>query len=129
MNVFGEIRNLIIASLEKMQVSGDLPEDLSFNLVAVEPPKNPDHGDMATNAAMVLSSPSLKKPLDIAKELSSHLKESPLISGVNIAGPGFLNINLKLDVWGMVLRAMLADRNGVGGALVGVAKEVNGEDG
>ena len=61
MNVFGEIRNLVIASLEKMQVSGDLPDGLSFDLVTVEPPKNPDHGDMATNAAMVLSSPSMYK--------------------------------------------------------------------
>ena len=127
MNVFGEIRNLVIASLEKMQVSGDLPDGLSFDLVTVEPPKNPDHGDMATNAAMVLSSPSMKKPLDIAKKLLMYLKESPLISGVDIAGPGFLNINLEPDVWGMVLRTILKDPKAYGRSNIGDAKTVNVE--
>jgi len=127
MNVFGEIRNLVIASLEKMQVSGDLPDGLSFDLVAVEPPKNPDHGDMATNAAMVLSSPSMKKPLDIAKKLLMYLKESPLISDVDIAGPGFLNINLEPDVWGMVLRTILKDPKAYGRSNIGDAKTVNVE--
>ena len=127
MNVFGEIRNLVIASLEKMQVSGDLPDGLSFDLVTVEPPKNPDHGDMATNAAMVLSSPSMKKPLDIAKKLLMYLKESPLISGVDIAGPGFLNINLEPDVWGMVLRTILKDPKAYGRSNIGDARTVNVE--
>ncbi|MBL6846495.1 MAG: arginine--tRNA ligase [Planktomarina sp.] len=127
MNVFGEIRNLVIASLEKMQVSGDLPDGLSFDLVTVEPPKNPDHGDMATNAAMVLSSPSMKKPLDIAKKLLMYLKESPLISGVDIAGPGFLNINLEPDVWSMVLRTILKDPKAYGRSNIGDAKTVNVE--
>ena len=127
MNVFGEIRNLVIASLEKMQVSGDLPDGLSFDLVTVEPPKNPDHGDMATNAAMVMSSPSMKKPLDIAKKLLMYLKESPLISGVDIAGPGFLNINLEPDVWGMVLRTILKDPKAYGRSNIGDAKTVNVE--
>lgn len=127
MNVFGEIRNLVIASLEKMQVSGDLPDGLSFDLVTVEPPKNPDHGDMATNAAMVLSSPSMKKSLDIAKKLLMYLKESPLISGVDIAGPGFLNINLEPDVWGMVLRTILKDPKAYGRSNIGDAKTVNVE--
>ena len=127
MNVFGEIRNLVIASLKKMQVSGDLPDGLSFDLVAVEPPKNPDHGDMATNAAMVLSSPSMKKPLDIANKLLIYLKKSPLVSGVDIAGPGFLNINLEPDVWGMVLRTILKDPKAYGRSNIGDARTVNVE--
>ena len=125
MNVFGEIRNLVIASLEKMQVSGDLPDGLSFDLVAVEPPKNPDHGDMATNAAMVLSSPSMKKPLDIAKKLAVHLGHSPLVAAVEIAGPGFINIRLTANVWGTVLRAILEDPLAYGRSNIGAAKKVN----
>ena len=61
MNLFSEIRALVLAALEKMAADGDLPAGLSFDAVAVEPPRDPLHGDMATNAAMVLAKPSGRK--------------------------------------------------------------------
>ena len=125
MNVFGEIRNLIIASLNEMQVLADLPNDLNFDLVAVEPPRNSNHGDMATNAAMVLASQSRKKPLDIANKLAVHLGHSPLVAAVEIAGPGFINIRLTANVWGTVLRAILEDPLAYGRSNIGAAKKVN----
>ena len=125
MNVFGEIRNLIIASLNEMQVLADLPNDLNFDLVAVEPPRNSNHGDMATNAAMVLASQSRKKPLDIASKLAVHLGHSPLVAAVEIAGPGFINIRLTANVWGTVLRAILEDPLAYGRSNIGAAKKVN----
>ena len=125
MNVFGEIRNLIIASLHEMQVLADLPNDLNFDLVAVEPPRNSNHGDMATNAAMVLASQSRKKPLDIASKLAVHLGHSPLVAAVEIAGPGFINIRLTANVWGTVLRAILEDPLAYGRSNIGAAKKVN----
>jgi arginyl-tRNA synthetase len=125
MNVFGEIRNLIIASLNEMQVLADLPNDLNFDLVAVEPPRNSNHGDMATNAAMVLASQSRKKPLDIASKLAVHLGHSPLVEAVEIAGPGFINIRLTANVWGTVLRAILEDPLVYGRSNIGAAKKVN----
>lgn len=125
MNVFGEIRNLIIASLNEMQVLADLPNDLNFDLVAVEPPRNSNHGDMATNAAMVLASQSRKKPLDIASKLAVHLGHSPLVAAVEIAGPGFINIRLTANVWGTVLRAILEDPLVYGRSNIGAAKKVN----
>ena len=125
MNVFGEIRNLIIASLNEMQVLADLPNDLNFDLVAVEPPRNSNHGDMATNAAMVLASQSRKKPLDIANKLAVHLGHSPLVAAVEIAGPGFINIRLTANVWGTVLRAILEDPLVYGRSNIGAAKKVN----
>ncbi len=125
MNVFGEIRNLIIASLNEMQVLADLPNDLNFDLVTVEPPRNSNHGDMATNAAMVLASQSRKKPLDIANKLAVHLGHSPLVAAVEIAGPGFINIRLAANVWGTVLRAILEDPLVYGRSNIGAAKRVN----
>ena len=67
MNLFTEIRTLVIASLETMQAEGVLPEGLDFANVAVEPPRDAAHGDMATNAAMVLAKPAKMKPRDEGK--------------------------------------------------------------
>ena len=87
MNLFEEIRNLVIKNLTLMQATGDLPYSLNFDPVAVEPPRDTSHGDLATNAAMVLASQSGKKPKDIALKLAEALNLSPLIANVEIAGP------------------------------------------
>ena len=127
MNIFEEIRNLVIKNLTLMQASGDLPYSLNFDPVAVEPPRDTSHGDLATNAAMVLASPSKKKSNDIALKLAEALNRSPLIANVEIAGPGFLNIRLEFNVWGTVLRAILEDCKGYGRSNLGAAQKVNVE--
>ena len=70
MNLFAELRALVLELLEQMVAAGDLPEGLNFANVAVEPPRDPLHGDMATNAAMVLAKPAKMKPRDIADKLA-----------------------------------------------------------
>ena len=75
MNLFAEMRVLVTVALDKMITEGQLPQGLSFENVAVEPPRDALHGDMATNAAMVLAKPSRQKPRDIADKLAAHLMQ------------------------------------------------------
>ena len=127
MNLFAEIRSLVIDSLQQMQAQGDLPDGLSFDAVTVEPPRDAAHGDMATNAAMVLAKPSSCKPRDIAKRLATLLSADPRLASVEVAGPGFLNLRLASTLWADVLRAILADPAGYGRATVGAGIKVNVE--
>ena len=127
MNLFAEIRSLVIDSLQQMQAQGDLPDGLSFDAVTVEPPRDATHGDMATNAAMVLAKPSKCKPRDIAERLATLLSGDPRLASVKVAGPGFLNLRLASKLWADVLRAILADPPGYGRATIGAGIKVNVE--
>ncbi|MGB1337418.1 arginine--tRNA ligase [Planktomarina sp.] len=127
MNLFAEIRSLVIDSLQQMQTQGDLPDGLSFDAVTVEPPRDAAHGDMATNAAMVLAKPSKCKPRDIAEKLAALLSADPRLASVEVAGPGFLNLRLSPNLWADVLRAILTDQDGYGRATIGVGLKVNVE--
>ena len=127
MNLFAEIRSLVIDSLQQMQAQGDLPDGLSFDAVTVEPPRDAAHGDMATNAAMVLAKPSKCKPRDIAQKLAARLSADPRLASVEVAGPGFLNLRLSPNLWADVLRAILTDQDGYGRATIGAGLKVNVE--
>ena len=127
MNLFAEIRSLVINSLQQMQMQGDLPDGLSFDAVTVEPPRDAAHGDMATNAAMVLAKPSKCKPRDIAQKLAARLSADPRLASVEVAGPGFLNLRLSPNLWADVLRAILTDQDGYGRATIGAGLKVNVE--
>ena len=89
MNLFSEIRSLVISSLEKLQSDGALPKGLNFENVTVEPPRDSSHGDMSTNAAMVLSKPSGMNPRDIAEALTVLLASDERVISADVAGPGF----------------------------------------
>ena len=127
MNLFAEIRSLVIDSLQQMQAQGDLPDGLSFEAVTVEPPRDAAHGDMATNAAMVLAKPAKCKPRDIAERLAALLSADPRLASVEVAGPGFLNLHLSSQLWADVLRAILTDPAGYGRATIGAGIKVNVE--
>ena len=73
MNLFADIRTLVLSALDAMVVAGDLPEGLNTGNVTAEPPRDASHGDMATNAAMVLAKPAGMKPRDIADKLAVEL--------------------------------------------------------
>ncbi|ANP38604.1 arginyl-tRNA synthetase [Phaeobacter gallaeciensis] len=127
MNLFNDIRSLVIDSLNALTADGTLPEGLSFDNVAVEPPRDPAHGDMATNAAMVLAKPAKKKPRDIAEALAAHLAQDDRITSAEVAGPGFLNLRLAPSVWQGVLSSVLADGTAYGKSELGQGKRVNVE--
>ena len=127
MNLFSEIRALVLAALEKMTADGELPTGLSFDAVAVEPPRDPLHGDMATNAAMVLAKPSGRKPREIADLLAAALRQDMRITAADVAGPGFLNLRLAPEVWQSLVKDVLEHGQSFGRSSVGAGQRVNVE--
>ena len=127
MNLFSDIRTLVISALDQMVQSGDLPSGLDTANVAVEPPRDPLHGDMATNAAMVLSKPAGLKPREIADKLALVLAADPRITTAEVAGPGFLNMRLAASVWQGVVVTALANGADFGRSDMGAGKRVNVE--
>ncbi|MCV6586895.1 MAG: arginine--tRNA ligase [Marinibacterium sp.] len=127
MNLFAEIRTTVLAALEQMQADGALPQGLSFDNVAVEPPRDAAHGDMATNAAMVLAKPAGRKPRDIAEDLAARLVADARINSADVAGPGFLNLRLSPALWQSIPAAILQDGTHFGRSAMGAGQRVNVE--
>ena len=127
MNIFADIRTRVLDALTDMTAAGQLPEGLDFAAVAVEPPRDPAHGDMATNAAMVLARPAGLKPREIAEALAARLAADPRIEAAEVAGPGFLNLRLAPGVWAEVLRAALDAGKDYGRATLGQGARINVE--
>ena len=91
-----------------MQAAGELPAKLDFSAITAEPPRDPAHGDIATNAAMVLAKAAGKKPRDIAEPLLPRLKANPDVVDGAVAGPGFINLKLADAFWRARLGECLA---------------------
>ena len=127
MNLFAEIRALVIARLDDMVAAGQLPAGLDMGAVAVEPPRDALHGDMATNAAMVLARPAGLQPRAIAEALAARLAADPRIVTAEVAGPGFLNLRLSPESWRSVVRATLAAGRDFGRSDMGRGVRVNVE--
>ncbi len=126
MNLFADIRLLVLDRLEAMVLAGQLPEGLSFSNVTVEPPRDAAHGDMATNAAMVLAKPAGLKPRDIAAALAEHLQADQRIASADVAGPGFLNLTLETGIWADLVANILAQKD-YGQSKMGQGQKVNVE--
>ncbi|WP_342071219.1 arginine--tRNA ligase [Yoonia algicola] len=109
MNLFADFRARVLACLDQLVAEGTLPDGLSTAAVSVEPPRDAAHGDMATNAAMVLAKPAKMNPRVIADALAAKLLEDPQIAVAEVAGPGFLNMRLVPEVWQGVVKAALND--------------------
>jgi len=127
MNIFADIRTLVIDSLGRMQARGALPGELDLANVTVEPPRDAQHGDMATNAAMVLAKPAGLKPRDIAEALAAELVADARVDLAEVAGPGFLNLQLAQGVWQGVVAAALDEAAAFGRSTMGQGKRVNVE--
>ena len=127
MNLFSDIHMRVIEALDVLVRAGDLPEGLDFANVTVEPPRDPLHGDMATNAAMVLAKPSGQKPRDIALKLAEQLMSDGRIIAADVAGPGFLNLRLANDVWQGLIGQVLNMGQQYGTSSMGIGKKVNVE--
>ena len=127
MNLFSDIHTRVIEALDVLVRAGDLPEGLDFANVTVEPPRDPLHGDMATNAAMVLAKPSGQKPRDIALKLAEHLMSDGRITAADVAGPGFLNLRLANYVWQGLIGQVLNMGQQYGTSSMGIGKKVNVE--
>lgn len=127
MNLFADIRALVVAELDGLMASGTLPAGLDLGAVAVEPPRDAGHGEMATNAAMVLAKPAGMQPRAIADALALRLMADPRVAGADVAGPGFLNLRLKPVAWQGLLRDVLVQGAGYGRSSLGAGRRVNVE--
>ncbi|MEO9780279.1 MAG: arginine--tRNA ligase [Sedimentitalea sp.] len=127
MNLFADIRTLVLHSLDAMVADGALPDGLDFKNVAVEPPRDAAHGDMATNAAMVLAKAARMKPRDIAEVLAGKLVADSRIQAADVAGPGFLNLRLAPAVWQGVIEEVLKTGTDFGRSDMGQGRKVNVE--
>ena len=107
MDIYNEIRELILDALGVLSGEGIISPNLEYENIVVEPPRNKSHGDMATNAAMVLSKAVGKPPREIAKHLSDILILNKQIRDVQVAGPGFINIMLENEILTEVVRSIL----------------------
>ncbi len=104
MNIFRDFKSNIEQELKAL----NLPAGLDFGRVTVEPPRDPSHGDLSTNAALVLAKDAGLKPRDLADKLAERLKQLPDVTDVSVAGPGFLNWKLAETVWRDQLSGILA---------------------
>ena len=95
--------------------------------IVVEPPRDPTHGDMATNAAMVLAKDAGKKPRELAESIAAKLRSDGKVASVDIAGPGFINLTLKPNVWSEELRLVLEAGRHYGRSDLGKGEKVNVE--
>ncbi len=127
MNLFDEFRAAVLAALNTLEADGTLPGGLDRTAIAVEPPRDPAHGDMATNAAMVLAKPAAMNPRAIAEALAARLAADPRIASAEVAGPGFLNLRLAPGVWQAHVGTILRAGDGYGRSALGRGRRVNVE--
>ena len=126
MNLFSDIRVLVIDCLGALAADGLIPAGLATDAISVEPPRDAGHGDMSTNAAMVLAKPADMSPRAIADLLVARLAADPRVTLAEVAGPGFINLRLAPAVWQGVVHAALTDPD-FGKSTLGQGKRVNVE--
>lgn len=104
MNVFNEFGDRVAEVISALAADGELPSGLDVSRIVVEPPREAGHGDLATNAAMVLAKPAGRTPRDLAELIASRLRGLDDVAAVEVAGPGFINLGLKPEFWHELLR-------------------------
>ena len=127
MDLFYTVRQHVLKELDGMVAGGELPAGLDMTSVAVEPPRDPLHGDMATNAAMVLSKSAKKNPREIAENLANRLSNVDIIENSQVAGPGFLNLRISIKAWQSNLNKILELGSAYGRTGLGKNLRVNVE--
>jgi arginyl-tRNA synthetase len=126
-NIFALVLDKVRAVNDALIVDGVLPSGIDQSRIVVEPPREAAHGDMATNAAMVLAKDAGKKPRELADAIAAQLRADALIEKVEIAGPGFINLTLKPEAWRDALRTVLSAGADYGRSGVGQGAPVNVE--
>jgi arginyl-tRNA synthetase len=127
LHLFADVLARVHAICAALAAEGNWPKGIDFSRVVVEPPRDASHGDMATNAAMVLAKEAGAKPRDLAEKIAERLRADDLVASVDIAGPGFINLTLKPQVWADALRAILQEGEAYGRSAIGGGDKVNVE--
>lgn len=127
MNVFNHYRAAIEEIVGGLTADGTMPADLALNRISVEPPRDPSHGDISTNVAMVLAKPAGRKPRDLAGMIAGRLSESDGVDSVDIAGPGFINLRLDAGLWQRQIAEILQAGVSYGDTDIGAGQPINVE--
>jgi len=130
MNVFADFQSRVSALIEKRVASGELPRDLDLGRFAVEPPREATHGDLSTNAAMVYAREAKaagSSPRSLAANLAADLAREPDVLKAEAAGPGFINIVLRPEVYERILKAVITQGGDFGAGTPSVSGPVNVE--
>ena len=126
-HLFAAVLARVHAVCAALAAEGNWPAGTDFSRVVVEPPRDASHGDMATNAAMVLAKEAKAKPRDLADKIAEKLRRDDLITSVDVAGPGFINLTLRPSAWAEELLAVLRAGEAYGRSTVGASEKVNVE--
>jgi len=126
-NIFAEMLERVRAASEALIAAGVLPPGIDQSRVTVEPPRDAAHGDMSTNAAMVLAKDAGRKPRELAETIAEKLRADALVAKAEVAGPGFVNITLRPAAWADTLRAAVRLGSGYGKIDIGNGAPVNVE--
>ena len=127
MNVFTIFTGHVRSAVEALAAAGAFPRPPELGRIVVEPPRDASHGDLASNAAMVLAKDAGMKPRELAERLAAELGRRAEVTRVEVAGPGFINITLDPSVWREALRAAILAGRDFGRSDIGKAEPVNVE--
>lgn len=127
MNVFSHFESRFHEAGSALKDAGILPADTDLSLLTVEPPRDPSHGDIASNAAMVLAKQAKLPPRDLAAHFAAHLKDDADVASADIAGPGFINLTLRREFWPTVLKTVLENAESYGRSEMGRGEAINVE--
>ena len=127
MNLFKYFLDEVKTEIERLSRAGALPAGLDLGRVAVEPTRDPAHGDIATNAAMVLAKPAGKNPRELAALLAEALRGHAAVTAAEVAGPGFINLRLGDAFWHQRLAEILRAGPAYGDSTSGAQRAVNVE--
>ncbi|RME98722.1 MAG: arginine--tRNA ligase [Alphaproteobacteria bacterium] len=127
MNIYAHFADHVAAAIEALKQEGVLPGECGTDNISVEAPRDASHGDIATNAAMVLAKSAGMAPRTLAEKIAGHLAGLEDVAGVEVAGPGFINLRVADAFWPQVLKAVLALRGDFGRSDIGAGEPANVE--
>ncbi|MFL6729573.1 MAG: arginine--tRNA ligase [Sphingomicrobium sp.] len=127
MSLYAQYAALLDGVLDELVADGALPAGVERRNVTVEPPRDPAHGDLATNAAMVLAKGAGTNPRALAEAIKPKLEALPPVTSIEIAGPGFINLRLNADAWRDELTTILREGDQYGLSKIGANERVNVE--
>ncbi|WP_262696361.1 arginine--tRNA ligase [Kordiimonas aquimaris] len=127
MNIFTLFRDVVVEALNNLSKTGALPSDLEYKNLTVEPPRDASHGDLATNAAMVLAKQARQNPRAVAEMLAPQLEKHADIESVDVAGPGFINMRVAASFWQQQVSTILSSGTDYGASDMGGNEKINVE--
>ncbi len=125
MNLYSVVRSLVVEKVDALKADGTIPDNVDTDTITVERPKDSTYGELATNAAIVLAGQSGRRPHELADELAQRLADDTLIADASVAGPGFINLELKPNAWMGVVQNCLCLGGDFGRSRLGAGQNVN----